>query len=85
MATMISEVYAAFRAAGVDEEHAQKAAEALSNEALATKADVSRIERELLTRRDPPQVLCLSELVKAEMRRSYPDFPAGSMQHGKSY
>jgi len=48
MATMISEVYAAFRAAGVDEEHAQKAAEALSNEALATKADVSRIERELL-------------------------------------
>lgn len=48
MATMISEVYAAFRAAGVDEEHAQKAAEALSNEALATKADVARIERELL-------------------------------------
>ncbi len=48
MATMISEVYAAFRAAGVDEEHARKAAEALSNEALATKADVGRIERELL-------------------------------------
>lgn len=48
MATMISEVYAAFRAAGVDEEHARKAAEALSNEALATKSDVARIERELL-------------------------------------
>ena len=48
MATMISEVYAAFRAAGVDEEHARKAAEALSTEALATKADVARIERELL-------------------------------------
>lgn len=48
MATMISEVYAAFRAAGVDEEHARKAAEALSNEALATKADIGRIERELL-------------------------------------
>ncbi len=45
---MISEVYAAFRAAGVDEEHARKAAEALSNEALATKADVTRIERALL-------------------------------------
>lgn len=48
MATMISEVYAAFRAAGVDEEHSRRAAEALSNEALATKADVVRIERELL-------------------------------------
>ncbi len=48
MATMISEVYAAFRAAGVDEEHARKAAEALSNEALVTKADVARVERELL-------------------------------------
>ncbi|GAB1392043.1 hypothetical protein MASR1M60_02060 [Rhodocyclaceae bacterium] len=48
MATMISEVYAAFRAAGVDEEHARKAAEALSNGALATKADVARVERELL-------------------------------------
>lgn len=48
MATMISEVYAAFRAAGVDEEHSRKAAEALSNESLATKADIVRIERELL-------------------------------------
>jgi len=48
MATMISEVYAAFRVAGVDEEHARKAAEALSNEAIATKADIERIERELL-------------------------------------
>ncbi|MDP1605083.1 MAG: hypothetical protein Q8L93_00290 [Rhodocyclaceae bacterium] len=48
MATMISEVYAAFRSAGVDEENARKAAEALSNDALATKADIARIERELL-------------------------------------
>jgi hypothetical protein len=47
MTTMISEVYTAFRAAGVDEEKSRKAAEALSAEALATKADVIRIEREL--------------------------------------
>ncbi len=47
MTTMISEVYIAFRAAGVDEEKSRKAAEALSAEALATKADVIRIEREL--------------------------------------
>ncbi len=40
----------------------------------------ARIERELLTRRDPPRVLCLSELVKGEMRRSYPDFPAGRLE-----
>jgi hypothetical protein len=45
--TMISEVYSAFRAAGVDEEQARKAAEALSAESLATKADVVRIEHEL--------------------------------------
>lgn len=48
MATMIPEVYAAFRAAGVDEEHARKAAEALSNEAPAPKTNIARIERELL-------------------------------------
>ncbi len=47
MTTMISEVYSAFRAAGVDEEQARKAAEALSAESLATKADVVRIEHEL--------------------------------------
>lgn len=47
MTTMISEVYVAFRAAGVDEEQARKAAEALSAESLATKADVVRIEHEL--------------------------------------
>ncbi len=44
---MISEVYDAFRDAGVSEEKARKAAEALSSESLATKADVVRIEPEL--------------------------------------
>ncbi len=47
MTTMISEVYDAFRDAGVSEEKARKAAEALSSESLATKADMVRIEREL--------------------------------------
>ncbi len=47
MTTMISEVYDAFRDAGVSEEKARKAAEALSSESLATKADVVRIEPEL--------------------------------------
>jgi len=47
MTTMISEVYEAFRAAGVDEEKSRKAAEALSSESLATKSDIARIEREL--------------------------------------
>jgi hypothetical protein len=47
MTTMISEVYTAFRSAGVDEETSRKAAEALSAESLATKGDVIRIEREL--------------------------------------
>ena len=44
MTTMISEVYDAFRAAGVPEDKARKAAEAMSSEATATKGDVSRLE-----------------------------------------
>jgi len=47
MTTMISEVYEAFRAAGVDDEKARKAAEALSAESLATKADISDVKAEL--------------------------------------
>ena len=44
MATMISEVYRAFIAAGVPEEEARQATEALSSENLATKKDVSNIQ-----------------------------------------
>ena len=47
MTTMISEVYSAFRTAGVPEEEARKAAEALSEESLATKRDIVEIKREL--------------------------------------
>ena len=47
MTTMISEVYSAFRTAGVPEEEARKAAEALSAESLATKNDIADIKREL--------------------------------------
>jgi len=44
MATMISEVYDAFRSAGVDEGKARQAAEALSREQIATKQDVYEIK-----------------------------------------
>lgn len=48
MATMISEVYDAFRSAGVPEDKARAAAEALSEEQLATKSDIAKVEKELL-------------------------------------
>ena len=47
MTTIISEVYSAFRTAGVPEEEARKAAEALSAENLATKNDIADVKREL--------------------------------------
>ena len=47
MTTMISEVYTAFREAGVSEGKARLAAEALSAERLATKDNMRRIEKEL--------------------------------------
>ncbi len=47
MTTMISEVYEAFRAAGVPEDKARLAAEALSSESLATKTDIARLDKEL--------------------------------------
>ena len=45
---MISEVYTAFRKAGVSEENAKAAAEALSTESLATKDDIRKLDKELL-------------------------------------
>ncbi len=44
MSTMISEVYDAFRAAGVPDDKARAAAEALSSENLATKADINELK-----------------------------------------
>ena len=44
MTTMISEVYSAFRTAGVPEGEARKAAEALSAENLATKNDMADVK-----------------------------------------
>lgn len=44
MTTMISEVYSAFRKAGVPEEDARLAAEALSAENLATKEDIRKLD-----------------------------------------
>ncbi|MGH8635931.1 MAG: hypothetical protein ACREUX_05850 [Burkholderiales bacterium] len=47
MATMISEVYDAFRAAGVPEEQARRAAEAIRAESLATKTDIAAVKLDL--------------------------------------
>ena len=47
MTTMISEVYKAFLKAGVPEQDAREAAEALSPENLATKNDIIRLERDM--------------------------------------
>ena len=44
MTTMISEVFEAFRAAGVPEDKAREAAEALSAENLATKSDINDLK-----------------------------------------
>lgn len=44
MTTMISEVFDAFRSAGVPEEKARKAAEALSVETPATKAGIQSLK-----------------------------------------
>ena len=49
MSTMITEVYNAFRKAGVPESEAQAAAEALSNETSATKADITNLDKKLYT------------------------------------
>ncbi|NOR81581.1 MAG: integrase [Methyloprofundus sp.] len=48
MSTMVVEVYNAFRKAGVPEKEAQDAAEALSNETTATKADIQIVERKMI-------------------------------------
>ena len=47
MTTMISEVYSAFKTAGVPEQEAKQAAEALSAENLATKDTVVEVKQEL--------------------------------------
>ncbi len=47
MTTMISEVYQAFRKAGVPEEEARSAAEALSAESIATKGDIQLLDKKI--------------------------------------
>nr|CRH07225.1 Protein of unknown function [Candidatus Magnetococcus massalia] len=47
MTTMIPEIYTALKDAGASEESAVKAAEALAQEQLATKADIAKVERGL--------------------------------------
>ncbi len=48
---MISEVYDAFRSAGVPEEKARKAAEALSSDAVAPKGDMLKLDKEMAAMR----------------------------------
>lgn len=48
MSTMITEVYNTFRKAGVPDKEAQEAAEALSNETTATKADIEKIDKTMI-------------------------------------
>ena len=45
---MVTELYDALRAAGAPEGKARAAAQAMSEESLATKTDIARLERELL-------------------------------------
>ena len=47
MSMMVTELYDALIAAGAPEEKARAAAQAMSEESLATKADIARPEREL--------------------------------------
>ena len=44
---MISEVYGAFRATGVDNSIVRKASETLSEESLATESDIAEIKADL--------------------------------------
>ena len=48
MSMMVTELYDALIAAGAPEEKARAAAQAMSEESLATKADIARLEREVL-------------------------------------
>jgi hypothetical protein len=48
MATMISEVYDAFRSGGVPEDKARAAAEALSEKQLVTRTDMAKLKKQLL-------------------------------------
>ncbi len=45
---VVTELYDALIAAGAPEEKARAAAKAMSEESLATKADIAHLERELL-------------------------------------
>ncbi|MFA6699505.1 MAG: hypothetical protein WCS28_04990 [Thiomicrospira sp.] len=47
MSTMFTEVYTAFKKAGVPEEDAVRAAEALSNVQTATKADIVELRKDI--------------------------------------
>ena len=47
MSTMVVELYDALVSAGAPEEKARSAAQAMSEESLATKADIAKLERNI--------------------------------------
>ena len=47
MSMIIAEVYEAFKDAGASEEKAQQAARAITDENIATKGDIARLEKEI--------------------------------------
>jgi len=63
---MISEVYEAFRSAGVSDDKARAAAEALSAEQLATKADVAKLETTLTAEIARLEKTLTAEITKLE-------------------
>lgn len=65
--------------------HAGLAVDALKGKPIQTFFNPRRrrfaaIERRLLTQPAPPVVLCLSDFVKGEFLRSYPDFPVQRLE-----
>ena len=68
---MISEVYDAFLSVGVPDDHARRAAEALSADSSATKSDIQKLDKRLgdcATKSDIQKLDKRIDLVEAELR-----------------
>ena len=57
MSMIIAEVYEAFKDAGASEEKAQQAARAITDENIATKGDIARLEKEIVAIRSDVTLL----------------------------
>ncbi len=68
---MISEVYDAFLSVGVPDDHARRAAEALSADSSATKSDIQKLDKRIgdcATKSDIQKLDKRIDLVEAELR-----------------